>query len=63
MLTAALVVRDPADHVDAQVERLVEQSLRVGEAQETVLGERDQLHIDHPSQLLADLDQCPHSDQ
>jgi hypothetical protein len=62
-LAAALVVRDAADHVHAEVERLIQQPLGVGEAQEAVLGEGHELHVDEAAQLLADLDQGARADE
>ncbi len=62
-LPGALVVGDPADNVDAHVQRLVQQPDRVREAQQSVLGKRHELDVEQPAELLAQLDQRAHPEQ
>ena len=58
-----LEVRNAADDVDAEVERLREPGFADGRAQEAILGERDQLQIDLALDELAHLEQRLHRAQ
>ena len=53
--------RDAADHVGAEVDRLADQVLRAGVAQQAVLRERHDLQVDHAAELLAQREQRDHA--
>ena len=52
--------RDPADDVGAEVDRLADQLLGTGVAEQPVLGERDDLEVDDTAELLAQRQQWDH---
>ena len=55
--------RDPADDVSTEGDRLADQLLGARLPQQAVLRERHDLQVDHPPQLVTDLQQRPDTDQ
>ena len=63
VLAGQLVVRDPADHVRAELDGLAHQLPAAVEAEDPLLRERDELQVDHAAHLLAQVDQRPQRPQ